>query len=321
MARDYFLGPVFAATKHAGRREITIGDRLYIVGGFHPLRADFCPPALDVRHARAIFTLLSFREPYSDNSREIRFAFNDFCRRYANSQGGRYMRAIKEIVGELMDSYIQVTDLKPVPTNICRMIDNIREEERKSLQNLMNEADLFVKHSMNERQYITPMLLVHGKNGIKRLGFDGEMSEQKKDQFALVARLTCIAEQADATVFVSEAWVKSAKPGEKLDLSKQPSEYPDRQEAVIMIGQTRTDCQQRSLPMLRAKNGKFIGFGEQKEAKADQLKGRFANLIPDEYPNELVSEAAKAVLDRVGLWVGMQQTRTRRKDRGMQQET
>jgi len=72
---------------------------------FHPLRTDFFPPALDVRHARAIFTLLSFREPYGDNGREIRFAFNDFCRRYANSQGGRYMRAIKDIVGELMDSY------------------------------------------------------------------------------------------------------------------------------------------------------------------------------------------------------------------------
>lgn len=123
--RDYFLGPVFAATKHAGRREITIGDRLYIVGGFHPLRADFCPPALDVRHARAIFTLLSFREPYSDNSREIRFAFNDFCRRYANSQGGRYMRVIKEIVGELMDSYIQVTDLKTKLAHSYRLIDEV----------------------------------------------------------------------------------------------------------------------------------------------------------------------------------------------------
>ena len=109
--RDYFLGPVFAAARHAGRREITIGDKLYIVGGFHPVRTDIVPPALDVRHARAIFTLLSFREPYGDNGREIRFAFNDFCRRYANSQGGRYLRAIKAIIGELMDSYIQVTDL------------------------------------------------------------------------------------------------------------------------------------------------------------------------------------------------------------------
>lgn len=123
--RDYFLGPVFAASKHAGRREITIGDKLYIVGGFHPVRTDYVPPALDVRHARAIFTLLSFRDPYGDNGREIRFAFNDFCRRYANSQGGRYMRAIKDIIGQLMDSYIQVTDLKTKLAHSYRLINEL----------------------------------------------------------------------------------------------------------------------------------------------------------------------------------------------------
>jgi hypothetical protein len=147
--KDYFLGPVFAASKHAGRREITIGDKLYIVGGFHPLRADFSPPALDVRHARAIFTLLSFREPYSDNGREIRFAFNDFCRRYANSQGGRYMRAIKDIVGELMDSYIQVTDLNTKLAHTYRLINEvairgkaIARRDSKSAQDKQTEMKL-----------------------------------------------------------------------------------------------------------------------------------------------------------------------------------
>jgi hypothetical protein len=122
--KDYFLGPVFAATKQTGRREVTIGDRQYIIGGFHPLRENFCPPALDVRHARAIFTLLSFRSPF-DDTREIRFAFNEFCRRYANSRGGRYMRAIKEIVGELMDSYIQVTDLRTKLAHSYRLIERV----------------------------------------------------------------------------------------------------------------------------------------------------------------------------------------------------
>lgn len=64
--KDYFLGPVFAATPQAGAREVTGADRLYVIGGFHPMDNDIHPPALDVRHARAIFSLLSFRDPYEE---------------------------------------------------------------------------------------------------------------------------------------------------------------------------------------------------------------------------------------------------------------
>ena len=102
--KDYFLGPVFAATPQMGSREVTVADRLYLIGGFHPMDSEIYPPALDVRHARAIFSLLSFRDPYEE-THLIRFSFNELCRRYAQSNGGRYARAIKKIVRDLMDSY------------------------------------------------------------------------------------------------------------------------------------------------------------------------------------------------------------------------
>lgn len=127
--RDYFLGPVFAATRQTGPREVTIKERRYLIGGFHPMRRNISPPALDVRHARAIFALLSFRSPF-DQTRLIRFSFNEFCRRYARSNGGRYSRAIAEIVADLLDSYIRVTD---VPTGVAheyRLIEHIDIEKR-----------------------------------------------------------------------------------------------------------------------------------------------------------------------------------------------
>jgi len=108
--KDYFLGPVFAAAPQAGPREVTINDRRYLIGGFHPMRETSGLPALDVRHARAIFCLLSFRDPYSAE-RLIRFSFNEFCRRYASSNGGRYARAIGRIIANLLDSYIRVMRL------------------------------------------------------------------------------------------------------------------------------------------------------------------------------------------------------------------
>ncbi|MDR3412378.1 MAG: hypothetical protein P4L87_15800 [Formivibrio sp.] len=127
--KDYFLGPVFAAAPQSGPREVTIADRHYLIGGFHPMDDSIRPPALDVRHARAIFSLLSFRDPY-DDTRLIRFSFNEFCRCYARTNGGRYSRAIKKIVRDLMDSYIRVTDVKSGIAHEYRLIERIDIEKR-----------------------------------------------------------------------------------------------------------------------------------------------------------------------------------------------
>lgn len=127
--RDYFLGPVFAASPQTGPREVTIGERRYLIGGFHPMRRNLSPPALDVRHARAIFALLSFRSAF-DQERLIRFSFNEFCQRYARSNGGRYSRAIAEIVADLLDSYIRVTDVSTGIAHEYRLIEHIDIEKR-----------------------------------------------------------------------------------------------------------------------------------------------------------------------------------------------
>lgn len=127
--RDYFLGPVFAAAPQTGPRQVTVADRHYLIGGFHPMDDSIHPPALDVRHARAIFSLLSFRDPY-DDTRLIRFSFNEFCRCYARTNGGRYARSIKKIVRDLMDSYIRVTDVKTGIAHEYRIIERIDIEKR-----------------------------------------------------------------------------------------------------------------------------------------------------------------------------------------------
>ena len=129
--KDYFLGPVFAATKQTGSRIVTVGEKRYEIGGFHPLRRNLFPPALDVRHARAIFTLLSFRNPYDDGpSRLVRFSLNEYCRRYARSNGGRYSRDIQQILGDLVDSYIRVTDVQSGKAHTYRLIERVDIEER-----------------------------------------------------------------------------------------------------------------------------------------------------------------------------------------------
>ena len=127
--RDYSLGPIFAATRQTTHREVPIGDdRLYQIGGFHPLKPGFKPPAIDVRHARAIYTLLSFRKP-AEEGRTISFSMNEFCRRFSRSSGGRYSKEVATLLGDLMDSYIRVTDIETGIKRTYRMIERVEIEE------------------------------------------------------------------------------------------------------------------------------------------------------------------------------------------------
>jgi len=197
------------------------------------------------------------------------------------------------------------------------MIDNRRKQEEQSLEKLMNEANLFVKYSVQRIGRIEPMLFIHGENGIAVFTPKEFKNERSKDEFANLAKLACIATGADATVFVSEAWMKRPKKGEKLDLSRPPSSFPDREEVAIMMGQTRTACEQRLLPMIRSKDGKFLGFGNEHRMNPDRMKGRFANFIPWGYPPPEVRAAAEAALDKLGVEIRKQEmNQARRTERG-----
>jgi hypothetical protein len=79
---------------------------------------------LDVRHARVLFTALSFRNPF-DSSSVIHFSLNKFCQRYAKSNGGRYARAIRQLFADLSDTYIRVTEKETGEVQQYRFIDEV----------------------------------------------------------------------------------------------------------------------------------------------------------------------------------------------------
>jgi hypothetical protein len=103
---DFVTAPFFTARKTLGPRALTIKDRTWTIGIEHPTKRRQSP-ALDIRHGRACFTLLSFRDRLK-NDRDIHFSLNEFCLRYAQSQGGRYSREILEILYDLNDTFVRL---------------------------------------------------------------------------------------------------------------------------------------------------------------------------------------------------------------------
>ena len=102
--REMIVAPFFAAVKQSRERDIVVDGKRWVIGLDHPTKRR-ASPALDMRHGRACFALLSFRDRLR-NEREIFFSMNEFCRRYASSQGGRYASDILNVLFDLQETWV-----------------------------------------------------------------------------------------------------------------------------------------------------------------------------------------------------------------------
>jgi len=107
--RDFITAPIFASRPQKGSRIVRVGDRTYIIGGFKPISEDRpeCP-ALDIRHGRALFTILSFVEAPTDNM-VVRFSITEFCKRYASTVSGRYAQDMRALLSDLERCWFKIT--------------------------------------------------------------------------------------------------------------------------------------------------------------------------------------------------------------------
>jgi hypothetical protein len=95
--------------------------------------------------------------------------------------------------------------------------------------------------------------------------------------------------------------MKSATPGEELDITEPPSEAFDRQEVIVLMGESHDGQKQKFLPIIRSDNGNFFGFGESDVPAMDKMEGRFAQILPPKVAEAHIREVAKAMLKVKGV--------------------
>ena len=123
----------------------------------------------------------------------------------------------------------------------------------------------------------------------------------EKDAFATTARLVCIAHAATVSVMALEAWMKTATPGEKMDMTEPPSEAFDRQEVIVLMGESHSGQKQKFLPIIRSGNGKFFNLGETTVPGMDKMEGRFAQILPPKLATAEHRALAEAMLKVKGV--------------------
>jgi hypothetical protein len=177
----------------------------------------------------------------------------------------------------------------------------VQPNKLENLDDLLAQAEHYANYSMRNIGRLPATLFLIGSEGPLIYMPESLADDEAKDDFAAVARLLCIAHAATSVVMALEAWVKYAKPGEKLDETERPSEAFDRQEVVVLMGESHTGQKQKFLPIIRSDNGKFFGLGESDAPSVDNVNGRFAQLLPAKTPDARIREVAKALLKVKGI--------------------
>ena len=91
----------------------------------------------------------------------------------------------------------------------------------------------------------------------------------------------------------------------------EPSEAFDRREFVVLMGESHEGQKQEFLPIIRSGNGKLFGFGESEVPEMDEMKGRFAQILPTKVPDAAMRDLAKVMLKVKGVGRAMPGTSPR----------
>jgi hypothetical protein len=171
----------------------------------------------------------------------------------------------------------------------------------QSLDDLLAQAEHYAGFCMRNSGKMSPTLFLIGADGPLMFVPASLVDADEKDAFATTARLVCIAHAATVSVMALEAWMKTATPGEKMDMTEPPSEAFDRQEVIVLMGESHDGQKQKFLPIIRHDNGKFFNLSETSVPGMDKMTGRFAQILPTKIPDKEMRSLARTMLQVKGV--------------------
>ena len=173
--------------------------------------------------------------------------------------------------------------------------------QSQTLDDLMAHAQHYAEFALRYGGQVPPTAMLVAPGGLVKCVTGNLPTEPAKDHFASTVRTLAVAHDAKAVVMVLESWALSAPPGGTLNPDVRPSQAPDRQEVVALIGEAPGIQQATFLTILRTISGTFAGFGEPRMQHCDHAEGRFAQILPISPPTPEEKARARAILQAQGM--------------------
>lgn len=132
----------------------------------------------------------------------------------------------------------------------------------KMLDDLIAQAAHYAEFCMRNSAKMAPTLFLIGTDGPMMIAATSLDGTDELDAFVAGARLLCIAET-----------------GEPVDMTEAPAQAFDRQQVVVLMGESHTGHKQRFLQIIRSGNGQFFGLNEIPLPETERMNGRFAQIL------------------------------------------
>lgn len=171
------------------------------------------------------------------------------------------------------------------------------------LDSLIAQATRYARFTMKKSGSLAPVMMASTDEGMIMFSPDRLTDTGAKDDFANKVRLITGSYGASAVVLILESWLTKAKPGENLDMLTPPSESYEREEVVVLIGQSPHGNITHLLPIHRLGNGKFWNLGDAEDMPADTFEGRFSKLLPPAPVDENTRQMGRILLKAMGVKV------------------
>lgn len=151
---------------------------------------------------------------------------------------------------------------------------------------------LATKH-MQDSGSIPPTVLIATPTGIYEFRSQALANVAAKEKMVQTVRLLAVANRAVAVTVLLECWARLAStPGGTLG---------DRQEAVMIATECRTEPRVELLRIERHPNGRFREFSKIETPGLTNVAGRFAGLLPPKEPSDQEVQQAKVLLGMSGI--------------------
>ena len=171
----------------------------------------------------------------------------------------------------------------------------MKKSSKSLLNQLINQGKAHAETNLRGDGCVPPVLFGHTTDGEFMLMPPKFDEVPSKNEFALIARLHCLAHETKGVAFVSEVWVAPESPDELPDTP--PCESVNRREYVMVsVEIAGGSAQQILLPIIRTDAGNFFGLGEPEMLATKSSQGRFARFLPEEKPTAKDRVVARLIL-------------------------
>lgn len=190
-----------------------------------------------------------------------------------------------------------------------------RERSHKALEEEMRYAEITASEWMKHAGFCPQTFFIWGEEGRFILERPRPW-DQGHEWFTKAAKLACATTGAYACVFISEAWTVIPREGLQPDLNVPPSRSPNREEILMIIGQTREERSQRAIQVFRDANENFLRLGEPFAFHEDSVK-KFGSFLSDAISMSGTKQRAMRELGEMGFHRKLQKEERRERDQGM----